>query len=317
MRFTQQRLMLGLISGLCGILFAALPAAAQDAGPTGKLAEATRGPSKVGLWRTGDADTTVYVLGTMHLLPPGVAWETSAIKAAWDSAGTVYFEADIDDTAAVAELSSNLVRLGFFADGTKFASFFSAAEVKRMDALLKPYNLNAGTFANMRPWFAGLSVSQMAIERAGGRADAGVDLTLAQRAEISGKTQRFFETPLQQLELIAAIPDKEQARVFIEGLEEISDIETYFAKMIGAWYRGDAYALAAILGSSMADAPQTAKAVLYDRNARWAVTLDEVIKNEPGTFFVAVGAGHLAGENSLQFYLRQFGHVSERVGRAE
>ena len=48
--------------------------------------------------------------------------------------------------------------------------------------------------------------------------------------------------------------------------------------------------------------PALAKALLYDRNANWAECIDERL-DTPGTVFIAVGAGHLAGEKSVQDYL--------------
>jgi uncharacterized protein YbaP (TraB family) len=55
-----------------------------------------------------------------------------------------------------------------------------------------------------------------------------------------------------------------------------------------------------------------AEALLYSRNANWAEWIDTRL-DEPGTVFIAVGAGHLAGAKSVQDYLAQKGITVARV----
>jgi uncharacterized protein YbaP (TraB family) len=50
--------------------------------------------------------------------------------------------------------------------------------------------------------------------------------------------------------------------------------------------------------------PEVAKKLLADRNARWAAWIDTRLE-KPGIVFVAVGAGHLAGKDSVQSYLAE------------
>src|SRR5579871_2761803 len=60
---------------------------------------------KPAMWRLGDADTTVYLFGTVHVLPPGLNWETPAIDAAVKASKAVYFETDVEpDQMIIANL---------------------------------------------------------------------------------------------------------------------------------------------------------------------------------------------------------------------
>ncbi|RZL56533.1 MAG: TraB/GumN family protein, partial [Sphingomonas sp.] len=49
-----------------------------------------------------------------------------------------------------------------------------------------------------------------------------------------------------------------------------------------------------------------------DRNARWATWIKQRMAR-PGTVFIAVGAGHLAGPESVQAQLAKLGVKAERV----
>jgi uncharacterized protein YbaP (TraB family) len=82
--------------------------------------------------------------------------------------------------------------------------------------------------------------------------------------------------------------------------------------MVVLWAKGDPDGLAVAMNESLAATPELAQTLLYDRNARWAEALKARME-QPGTVFVAVGAGHLAGEKSVQDYLKQHGLTVSRV----
>ena len=53
--------------------------------------------------------------------------------------------------------------------------------------------------------------------------------------------------------------------------------------------------------------------LLRTRNANWARQITELMETESGTFFIAVGAAHLIGPESVQSILRSQGERAERV----
>ena len=52
------------------------------------------------LWRVSDRDTTVWLLGTVHLLPPGVDWQTPTVTRAIAGSDALWLETP---PAAVAD----------------------------------------------------------------------------------------------------------------------------------------------------------------------------------------------------------------------
>ena len=58
--------------------------------------------------------------------------------------------------------------------------------------------------------------------------------------------------------------------------------------------------------------PVLANRLLYARNANWAVWIDERL-DSPGTIFMAVGAGHMAGNQKLQDKLAERGIKMMRI----
>ena len=93
--------------------------------------------------------------------------------------------------------------------------------------------------------------------------------------------------------------------------ENIDRIVPMMDSMVAEWLAGDADGLAELMNEGLTD-PALADALLYKRNENWAEWINTRLER-PGTVFIAVGAGHLAGQKSVQDYLTQRGLTVERV----
>ncbi|ADM09001.1 putative secreted protein [Parvularcula bermudensis HTCC2503] len=288
----------------------ALPSLSE---PSNTLEAATAGPSSIAIFQTGDEDTTIYMMGTVHILQPGLDWETPAFQRAWGSADAVYFEADVTSPEASQAASAIVMREGILTDGRTLSSFFSSAEKASLNDALDELGLTLSVFANIRPWLASIQIAQRALMNLGGDPTAGVDMMLIERAKAEGKERRYFETLPEQLEVLIGIPDEAWADSMIEGIDELQDTEHYFAELVGLWWSGDAEALGAVMTEAWEATPILKERLLDDRNIAWAETLSQLIEEEEGVFLVAVGAGHLGGEGSLQEVLEAEGYAVERV----
>ena len=82
--------------------------------------------------------------------------------------------------------------------------------------------------------------------------------------------------------------------------------------MQAAWKRGDQRVFVSMLAQLKAALPDTYRMMFTDRNDRWADWVRARLQ-APGTVFVAVGAGHLAGQDSLLVRLAERGISSRRV----
>ena len=82
--------------------------------------------------------------------------------------------------------------------------------------------------------------------------------------------------------------------------------------MQAAWRRGDQSVFVGMLQQLKQASPDTYRMLFTERNARWADWVAARMQT-PGTVFVAVGAGHLAGADSLLVRLAERGIPSQRV----
>ena len=170
--------------------------------------------------------------------------------------------------------------------------------------------LPANAFDRFEPWMADLTLTVLPLVQQGYSPDAGVEKQLEGKAG-AGIQRGALETVEYQIGIFDSMAAEAQIEFLIAAAEMVEETKPMLDAMVAEWLEGDADALAAIMNEEMSD-PVVAEALLYKRNANWAEWIDARME-QPGTVFIAVGAGHLAGERSVQDLLAQRGLTSERV----
>jgi len=305
--------MRGLFQGLGAFALAAvLLAACGKAGDATSPAVDAASPPKPALWKIADADTTIYLFGTIHLLPPGMEWQTPAFTAALNEAGTVYLEADTN--LAPAEINALIQRIGLLPPSERLSEKLDDAQREALRAAIVRLDLPAIALEQMRPWYASVVISDAAIRRAGFAQDAGVESMLRPAATGAGKQMRYLETVEAQLSAYTNLPEAVQVRVLAASLTDIENAREAVTEMVNAWRSGDDGTLARlVIDDQLSTQPEIYETLMVRRNESWAPQLDAVLRNETGAFFVAVGAGHLLGPDSVLALMERLGHPATRV----
>ena len=298
-------------AGLCltlvasAFLFAA-EAQAQEA--PAATAVAAPAPRAVGdgppLWVIRDADSTVYLFGTIHMLKPGTAWGSDKVDAAFDSASEVWFEVvNPDDQAALAPIMGQYG----LSPGTPLSSLLTADELTRLDAVARTLGATAAQMDPMRPWLAAMMVGSAPLTRAGFDPAQGVELNLRSRAVAAGKTVRGFETIDQQIGGLARMSEAGQLTYLRHYLSSDSMAAPAMERAITGWVAGDLDIVADFARQNGKDISAEAHQIfLAGRNADWASQIQTLLTGS-GTSFIAVGAAHLVGDDSLPAQLESRG----------
>lgn len=261
------------------------------------------------LWVVKDADTTVYLFGTVHVLKPGLSWFDEAVRAAFDRSDTLMLEMVEPDAATMRKL---VMAKGFNPSGRTLTEKLPADKRAAVAAALGKAGLPAQAYDRMDPWMAAVTLSMAPIQRMGYQPESGAEKSLARAAKDAGKAVEGFETAEQQLGFFDALPEPAQVRFLVSSVEDMPELAQEMERMVSAWAKGDADGLAAVLNDNLKDSPEVAEALLTDRNRNWAAAIRDRMAR-PGTVFVAVGAGHLAGADSVQAQLKGYGLNAVRV----
>ena len=179
-------------------------------------------------------------------------------------------------------------------------------------ATLTGLGLPANAFDAFEPWFAGVTLSVLPLTKHGYDPNQGVEKQLTAKAKAGAKPISGFETLTEQLGFFDTLPEVEQVSFLKSVVKDIDKLGPQLDKMVLLWGKGDPDGLAVTMNESMEATPELAKTLLFDRNARWADQIKTRL-DKPGTVFVAVGAGHLAGQKSVQDYLKGLGVRVQRV----
>ena len=263
------------------------------------------------LWAAKSPTATIYLFGTVHVLPDGTQWRYPALDKALAASGKLYVEEDDDDPVTM-----QLLVLQYGMDlQHPLSGKLDAADRARLDAAAKAAGVVGGsaTLDAMRPWLAALTISVAPIVKAGYDPKSGADKQLERAFRTSGKPVGAFETAEQQIRLFADLSPALQLDLLRNALDDYAEGPAQIGKLIGYWQSGDVAAIAENVNGGMREHyPDLYKVLLVERNLIWAKRIGVLLEGR-GTIFVAVGAGHLAGPDSVLVQLRKLGIATERV----
>lgn len=229
-------------------------------------------PARPALWVVRDGDTTIWLFGSVHALPPRIGWFAGPVRRAFEASDTLVLETLAPDAAEAARVRSAL----------------------------------AGPDGAPDPWVQVVAVQGARLEALGHRSANGVEARLL--AEAGAKRRVVLEGFAAQLARIDAIPAEAQRR----WLERAKASPGDPAELVRLWARGDVAALDRLVAKETGSDPVLAEALVARPNRAWSDWITQRMAR-PGTVFVAVGAGHLAGQGSIVARLRDKGLAVERV----
>lgn len=261
------------------------------------------------LWVVKDADTTIYLFGTVHLLPKDTHWRYPALDEALARSQALMVETTDDDPAHMKAL---VLRYGL-APNQPLSQQLSPFYRGRLARAARIAHVPGGvaTLDAMRPWLAAITLTVAPLRHAGMNPAQGVDRQLRALMKQAGKPVRALETAEEQVRYFADMPSTLQLALLRNTLRGNDHADAEFSVLLSAWQAGDVDAIARLENAELARSePALYQRLLPERNAAWAQHIRTMLQ-QPGTSFLAVGAAHLAGPDSVQVQLEKLGlHVT-------
>ena len=257
------------------------------------------------LWVAHGRHATLYLFGSVHILPRNVDWAPAALTSAIAKADEIWFELPIDE-ATDLEAARLVAQRGIAPAGDDLFSHLTQAQATRLTATCQALAVSCASLARMRPWLADLTLSLAMDAKAGAVSDQGVEQKL--QALAPPTTRRMaFETAALQIALLADTPLDDQLASLDESLTDYQDDPDSYRRMIDEWMAGDLAGLQKDALSPLANAaPGFYRRLITDRNQRWAGLLAKRLEGR-GVGVVVVGAGHLIGPGGVPALLRARG----------
>ena len=253
------------------------------------------------LWVLRDTDTTIYLFGTVHVLRPGLGWFDDGVKAAFDASDTLVIEMlDPPPAEAIAIMAD----LGIDKSGRTIRQKLKSEDLPIYEAAVQKLGLAHAALDPLDGWAVAVNLYYTGLLQQGYDPTSGVEIQLKAAAAASKKPVIGLETMRFQLSIFDALPDDVQINYVVDTAKSMNEIAPQTDRLVALWAAADTDGVAAIMNEGFETLKLT-ESLLTRRNANWAHWIHQRMK-KPGTLFVAVGAGHLAGTVSVQQLLAAY-----------
>ncbi|MCX7285609.1 MAG: TraB/GumN family protein [Novosphingobium sp.] len=299
------------------LLFAVIPALLLGMAVTwlgrdkaGQDATVESGSARVALWEIADRGGAVrgYLFGTVHALPPRTQWLRTAITTALASSDRLVLEiAEPIDQKVAGQALAELAGTPGLPPPSQRVGAKAGADLAKV---YRKLGLTDADFADTESWAVALQLAAIAGEKAGADPNSGSEPVLRRLA--AGKPVAGFETIRSQFGVFDALPAHQQQVLLREVAIEAASDDDEEAAMIAMWLRGDDLGIAREANEGFLADPGLHLALLTNRNRAWADQLDAMLDSGARPF-VAVGAAHLAGSDSLQRLMMARGWAIRRI----
>lgn len=269
----------------------------------------------VPVWKITDADSTVYLAGSVHLLREKDFPLPAVFDRIYAGADELVFEIDMARMQD-PDNARELVALGSLPEGETLADKLSAATMQRLRAYLEKHDMPRSLFDRFTPGMTYLTLGSIEAMRGGAKPELGLEMIYYGKSVADGKPSRGLETAAYQISLFDAFEPAIFEQLLEESLEKVEDSAETFDAIVTAWRSGDAEALGALILEQTDSHPRLREVLLTDRNRNWIPEIEKDLATDRDVLFL-VGAGHLVGENSVVDLLRKKGYEVTQLSDEE
>ena len=263
------------------------------------------------VWKVSNGQNELFIAGTVHILPPAEFPLPTEFDKAYQQADSIVLEAKLPDPTDQQAQMAMIQKLAYPA-GETLSQKVSESTYKELKQYLSGLGLNLDELNGFKPGFV-LSMMTVMEAHKSGLAGEGVDAFYDKQAKKDNKEINYLETAEFQLNMLANIGKDNEEKFILETLKEMSKFKPQLEQLIAAWRAGDINAIdSLILEQAKSKDPQGYQSMFTDRNRNWIPQISEML-NDKDKELVLVGAGHLAGDDSVLKMLKAKGYSVTKI----
>lgn len=255
-------------------------------------------------WIVEEGDKRLYLLGSVHLLPPDVVWKRPEIEEARAKSQVFVFEAPLKEADAV--MATFVERHGRLPFGKSLKDLMSNEDFEKLEQASLTVQYPPKLLLGVRPWLAAVYLELYSYLKAGYSPYYGVDRVIEQEAEDRHASFAYFETVEEQLSYFLKLSPSAEMTYLRSTVADVLQSPDLPRQLIEAWATGDTKRLGDLIDQGMSSTPQLKSQLLVARNRKWVPQVIRMLRSGQ-THFVTVGAGHLIGRDSVVDQLRRKG----------
>ena len=271
----------------------------------------TDGATRNFLWKATGKQSTVYLLGSVHMLTKDYYPLEPALDTAFKDSDLLVEEADLGEMLAPSSQLQLLTR-GMLPAAQSLDKVVAPETFAAVSKRVGDLGLPIEPLKRFKPWALALTLLAVEWQKAGFDPDLGLDKHFYDRAHNEGKAVQGLETTEFQISQFDAMTLEQQERLLADTLKDVDTEMANVTRLADAWKAGDAPTIEGIVLQDLKADPQIYQRLLVDRNRTWLPKI-EALFTRRGHAFVVVGAAHLVGPDGLLAMLRAKGYAVEQM----
>ncbi|MFT3762014.1 MAG: TraB/GumN family protein [Pseudoxanthomonas sp.] len=285
-----------------------------QAAAAGSSSAASARPPVPLLWKVSDADNSVYLLGSFHLLRPDDYPLSKDVDAAFEDAESLLFELPPQDMDSPA-MSAKMLQAGIRRDGRTLQDDLDPGTWAALQDYAAKNGLPLAGLSNLEPWLVGLTISIAEMTKQGLDPKLGLDAHFVGAAAAANKPAAGLESGDEQIALLAGMDAADQVQFLAEALDEAAKGSRESARLHAAWRDGNAALLLDEMAAEMKrEYPRLYRRINVERNDRWVPKIARLLDDSHDRdTLVVVGTLHLLGSDGVVEKLRAKGYKVERI----
>jgi uncharacterized protein YbaP (TraB family) len=290
----------------------ALSAALMLASSGANAAEVPTPPSHPALWRVTHGPATVYLFGSLHVLPANYAWTTPAIDAAKAASDRFMFEVPVDD-AALQDEKQFIIANGLLARSQTLRGLLSGTEFQTYSTVLRRAGMKPEQFERFRPWLAAVVLGLAYLHSEDLNHLRGADDELMDFARGHSRPLLYLESVRDQMQLLTRGDPSDQLKALKSLIVTLPRSKNQEKELLTIWASGNATGLTALLEGYFRGHAEAHDLLISSRNRAWLPAIKEALARPGGATMLTVGAAHVGGNDGLIALLCRDGYAVEQL----
>lgn len=267
--------------------------------------------AQTSVWQVKKGSDSIYIGGTLHILPKAQMPLPSEFEHAYLQADTIILEAPLPDPKD-SQAQMKMMQTLSYQKGETLADKLTPSVKADLESKLAEFGVNLNELNSFRPFMVSVILMSMELQKQQ-LIGEGVDAYFAKRAEADKKPQQYLETLDFQLQLFKKMGENNEDKFINTNLSQLENYAEQFNSMMKAWRSGDTESLNQLVVKPLQqNDPDTFKTLLKERNYNWLPKVEALFNNQQKEL-VLVGAGHLVGEHNLLSLLSAQGYTVTQV----
>jgi uncharacterized protein YbaP (TraB family) len=263
------------------------------------------------VWAIKGAKNTVYLAGSVHLLPAADSRLPAAFDKAYADSAALVMEIDMDDMDPM-QAQGLMLEKGIYTGDETLSDVIGKERFAKLEEQAGDMGIPTEALERFQPWMAAMTLAQLQLAKLGFDPNSGVEKQLTMHAMSDSKEITGFETLNEQLGLLADLSPSDQIKFLDLTLEEMAKMKGETESLVAAWRSGNAAKLASILSEEYGVAPSLYTTLVSERNRRWVPQIEKLLKADKN-YMIVVGTLHIVGTNGLLDLLKAEGFSSRQL----